>query len=231
MNKNTFVIGDVHGCYYTLQDLIAKLPKNADLVFLGDLCDKGNYSKDVIEFVSKNRYRCVLGNHDLYMIKYLKKSLQGEKNTWNTSKLFSGDRTVESYRESDENLIDEHLNWLKTLPSFLEIDNFFITHGFGLPFYQRRHKKKGQFMLRVNRLSSMKYVDDWEENCEEYDVVNIFGHDAFEKVTKGKNYYGIDTGCIYKNKLTAIELNSMRVVDVVFNYKDLKDNYKSELQQ
>ena len=37
MNKNTYIIGDVHGCFYTLQNLINKLPKYADIIFVGDL--------------------------------------------------------------------------------------------------------------------------------------------------------------------------------------------------
>jgi len=49
--KKTFVIGDVHGCFYTLMDLVKKLPKNSEMIFTGDLCDKGFYSKEVIEFV------------------------------------------------------------------------------------------------------------------------------------------------------------------------------------
>ena len=54
--SSTFVIGDVHGCYYTLMDLVDKLSKDADLIFVGDLCDKGLYTKEVIEFVKSNNY-------------------------------------------------------------------------------------------------------------------------------------------------------------------------------
>lgn len=53
---NTFVIGNVHGCYHTLLNLIQKLPSDAKLIFVGDLCDKGNYSEDVIEFIIQNNY-------------------------------------------------------------------------------------------------------------------------------------------------------------------------------
>ena len=221
MHNNTFVIGDVHGCYHTLQKLISKLPKDADLIFVGDLCDNGHYTKEVVEFVSSNKYRCVLGNHDLHMIKHLKECVNGKKCAWNTKELFSGDATVESYRVCSESLIDRHLVWLKSLPLFLEIDNYFITHGFGLPYYQRRQQKKYQFSLRVNRLTSTDVRDDWEKNYEEYDVVNIFGHDAYDEVQIGKNYYGIDTGCKYKNKLTAIELGSMEIIDVKFDDRDI----------
>lgn len=216
---DTFIIGDVHGCFHTLQNLVAKLPKDANLIFVGDLCDKGLHTKEVIEFVSKGGHRCVLGNHDLYMIKYLKRSLAGEVLTWSTHKLFAGDATVESYRNCDEKLIDDHLNWLKELPLFLEIDNYFITHGFGLPYHQRRCEKKYQLPLRVNRLSGAEYKADWEDYSN-YDIINIFGHDDYDDVQIGRNYYGIDTGCKYKKKLTAIELGSMRIVDAACDSRD-----------
>ena len=37
--NNKFVIGDVHGCYHTLLNLIKQLPLNAELIFVGDLFD------------------------------------------------------------------------------------------------------------------------------------------------------------------------------------------------
>ncbi|MCF6206614.1 MAG: metallophosphoesterase, partial [Sulfurovum sp.] len=62
-----YIIGDVHGCFYTLQKLIAKLPKEANLIFVGDLVDKGNFSKETVEFVMQNGYPCILGNHEHLM--------------------------------------------------------------------------------------------------------------------------------------------------------------------
>jgi hypothetical protein len=37
MNKQIYLIGDVHGCYDTLIALIAQLPENAKIIFCGDL--------------------------------------------------------------------------------------------------------------------------------------------------------------------------------------------------
>lgn len=36
-----YIIGDVHGCYDTLIALIKKLPEKAEIIFLGDLIDRG----------------------------------------------------------------------------------------------------------------------------------------------------------------------------------------------
>lgn len=65
-----YIIGDVHGEYDTLAALVEKLPKDADVVFVGDLIDRGAKSKEVIEFMRKNNYRSVLGNHEQLMIEY-----------------------------------------------------------------------------------------------------------------------------------------------------------------
>lgn len=42
------------------------------------------------------------------------------------------------------------------------------------------------------------------------------------EVQSAKNYYGIDTGCVYGNKLTAIELGSMRLYQQELLGKDVK---------
>lgn len=72
MEEQLYIIGDVHGCYKTLLSLIKKLPKNAKLCFVGDLCDRGKNSKEVIAFVKSNNYDCVLGNHELFLLRILK---------------------------------------------------------------------------------------------------------------------------------------------------------------
>lgn len=64
-------IGDVHGCAKTLQALVEKinLSKEDTLFLLGDLIDKGLYSKQVVDFVlqlKKENFNIlpVKGNHE-----------------------------------------------------------------------------------------------------------------------------------------------------------------------
>jgi serine/threonine protein phosphatase 1 len=63
--KNVWVIGDVHGEYDTLSKLLKKIPTGSEIVFVGDLIDRGKHSSDVVELVRKNNYKVVLGNHEL----------------------------------------------------------------------------------------------------------------------------------------------------------------------
>jgi len=220
----TYVVGDIHGCFNTLKNLVKKLPSDSDLIFVGDLCDRGKYSKEVIDFVMKNNYRCIRGNHEKYLIDHLEDVLFNDKRELNWLKpKWGGQATVDSYKNTSSSIIKKHLVWLKSLPSFILIeDKYFITHGYGLPYFMRRksHDEKIKLALMSNRIDDEKYKFDWEDYSK-YEVINIFGHCKFDEVLIGKNYYGIDTGCLDGGKLTAIELGSMRIIDEPLNYLDI----------
>lgn len=68
--KNTAFIGDVHGCNTLLLELLEKLDAKGikNLVFLGDLVDRGPQPYEVVETVYKlvleGKARAVVGNHD-----------------------------------------------------------------------------------------------------------------------------------------------------------------------
>ena len=66
-----YIIGDIHGCFETLSNLIARIKAsdtNPSFVFIGDYVDRGLRSKEVIEFLLnlEKQHSCVFlrGNHD-----------------------------------------------------------------------------------------------------------------------------------------------------------------------
>ncbi|MFN5847643.1 MAG: AAA family ATPase, partial [Chitinophagales bacterium] len=89
------IIGDVHGCFDELQELLLKLgysvnrteetennfgfsviaPENRKAIFVGDLVDRGpdspNVLRLVMSMVNSGVAYCVPGNHDLKLQKYL----------------------------------------------------------------------------------------------------------------------------------------------------------------
>jgi len=211
--ENMYVVGDVHGCFHTLKNLVARLPKDAELIFVGDLCDKGNFSKDVIDFVIQNNYACVKGNHEHLMEIYLEDAIFHDKHSpWSSDKRYGGMVTLQSYGEDHDKMLT-HLEWIKTLPVYLQVENYFITHGFALPFYEYRNNPDYYKDHLLNR-----YEEGMEIPNEE--VINIFGHCVFEEVVTGENFYGIDTGCSYGKKLTAIQLGTMQCIQEMMDPKD-----------
>ena len=201
--QNTYVVGDVHGCFYTLQNLIARLPHDAELIFVGDLCDKGNFSKDVIDFVIEKGYACVKGNHEHLMETYLEDVIFHDKHSpWSSDKRYGGIATLESYQDDHVKML-QHLEWISKLPMYIQVDKYFITHGFALPFYEHRNNPVYYKDYLLNR-----YEEGMEIRNEE--IINIFGHCVFNEVVTGENFYGIDTGCSYGKKLTAMHLGSMQ---------------------
>jgi predicted phosphodiesterase len=74
MGRN-IVIGDVHGCLAELVDLLAKLApaKDDQLIFLGDLVNRGPDSHGVVSLVrSLPNALSLLGNHELRLLQYRK---------------------------------------------------------------------------------------------------------------------------------------------------------------
>lgn len=220
--EKVYVISDVHGCYHTLLALLEKLPKNSELIFLGDLCDRGLYSKEVIEFVKSNNHTCILGNHDFYLLDNIEACLNGAQVRWNTKDYMGGKETIASYKK-DMSLLKEHLSWLKTLPQYILIDKYFISHAFCMPYFKRRDNKKNHHAMMTNRLSDeQEYIHDWEENWKSYDYLNIYGHESADEIVRKENYLCIDTACVYGGKLTALNLGTFHIIQQKLINKDVK---------
>lgn len=70
---STFIIGDIHGCYTKLIELIELIKfdvRRDQIIFVGDLVGRGKDSLEVIEYIislGNNAIR-VLGNHDLNLL-------------------------------------------------------------------------------------------------------------------------------------------------------------------
>jgi len=67
-----YVIGDVQGCFDSLQLLLERVdyqPQQDQLWFVGDLVNRGPKSLETLRFVkSLENCVCVLGNHDLHLL-------------------------------------------------------------------------------------------------------------------------------------------------------------------
>ena len=68
MTGRRIVVGDIHGCYDELMELLEKIGFGDDdwVYSVGDLITKGPKNKEVLElFMTDARFTAVIGNHDL----------------------------------------------------------------------------------------------------------------------------------------------------------------------
>lgn len=66
-----FVVGDIHGMFTSLEELLEKIsfnPKKDRLFCVGDMIDRGPESNRVIEFLDKPWFASVMGNHESMLL-------------------------------------------------------------------------------------------------------------------------------------------------------------------
>lgn len=111
------VIGDVHGRFDLLMELVNKLPYTNDLCFVGDVIDRGYQSKEVVDFIIKNNHKCVLGNHEEFLIEVFKDGINNpDKLTMKMWLMHGGYETLQSFSK---------INYLRN--SHVNVDNKFTV--------------------------------------------------------------------------------------------------------
>ncbi|MFS0516340.1 metallophosphoesterase family protein [Nostoc sp. UIC 10607] len=122
------VIGDVHGHYEGLMTLLEAIAPTSDdqIYFLGDLIDRGPHSSQVVNFVKRHNYPCLLGNHEQMLLNILtnERTSSPTMQAWLCS---GGQATVASYHEAP--IPDDHLDWFKSLPTYLDLGDIWLTHA------------------------------------------------------------------------------------------------------
>jgi len=209
----TYIIGDVHGEYQKLLALIAKLPKDARLIFVGDLIDRGLQSREVVSYVREHNHQVIRGNHEQFMIedgqKLIDRLLADEEvNMSNIWMFVGGIETLFSYgllkkhKESymfAKNLegiaqFQEDIAWMKALPLYVKMEN---PHNPNLPIVVS-HASIGDFWdLEESNYKNFEFyiTTNRKQPSAEAPIFNIYGHTNVAEVVIGKNFVSLDTGC------------------------------------
>lgn len=202
-----YAIGDIHGCLGPLKELIREINPSVEdkLIFIGDYIDRGPDSHGVIDFLialSVNR-NCVFirGNHEQMMIDYFSDKPDGK--LWPLNGM---EATLESYG-SIFSIPSYHLDFLEETIMFHEEGSFTFVHAGvkpGIPL--GKQKNKDLLWIRDEFIYSKKPLKE---------QVVIFGHTPMLSGLLFQKYkIGIDTGCVYGGKLSAIRLEDLKVFDI-----------------
>lgn len=117
----TWAIGDIHGCWLTLQRLLEKIEWNAaadELWLVGDLVNRGPSSLEVLRWAvdHDDHVTAVLGNHDLYLLARDCGVATGKESD-------TLDRILEA--PDCENLLE----WLRNRPLMHQFGRFVLVHA------------------------------------------------------------------------------------------------------
>jgi bis(5'-nucleosyl)-tetraphosphatase (symmetrical) len=253
-----YAVGDVQGCAPSLKALLKKLPKKSNLIFLGDLVNRGPDSlgalRQLKSLQESGRAECILGNHDLHLLA-IDAGLRKTK----------GLDTVDAILEAPDR--KELMNWIRNRPMALSNGKVLTVHAGVLPQWDlqqtiecaqevekalrsKTYKEflanmygntpnkwsnslKGYERLRLitNTLTRMRFCtpsgqmefeskEGLENGPKGYipwfnapkrktaDTLIYFGHWSTLGLLRRNNVIGLDTGCVWGGKLTALEIAS-----------------------
>jgi bis(5'-nucleosyl)-tetraphosphatase (symmetrical) len=222
--KRTIFVGDVHGCIDEFNELLRKLsydPKNDRLILLGDLIDRGPDSVAVVRKAREMKLECVMGNHEHKYVKWFR--TQGTRVDVYDKRAFYAD------------LSDQDITYINDMPLYVELEDVVAVHAGLKPGISISNQTKDDLMyLRYTdsdrKFISLKKINKlgkeatgakfWTEFWQGPKSV-VYGHNVhsyedplIEEVAPGIFCYGIDTGCCFGGRLTALIWETKEIVQV-----------------
>jgi bis(5'-nucleosyl)-tetraphosphatase (symmetrical) len=262
----TYAIGDIQGCAHQLTALLEKInaaAPDANLIFLGDLVNRGPQSLETLRMIRAmgDKAQAVLGNHDLHLLAVAEGIQKKNKSDTLNEILNAPDR-------------DELLDWLRRRPMALFEQGYLMLHAGVVPqwtaqqamacaheveaalrapdwtdflrqMYGNEPAKwddnlQGADRLRciVNTFTRIRYCEPdgtmefsikdsasgaaaekyrpWFDlpDRKSTDVTVVFGHWSTLGLMLQPNVIGLDTGCLWGGKLTALCLEDRSLIQV-----------------
>ncbi|MNO40131.1 Serine/threonine-protein phosphatase 1 [compost metagenome] len=232
------VISDIHGCYDELSELLSKvkyIPSEDQLILLGDYCDRGPKSKEVIEQVRRlvqqgNDVIALRGNHDQLFIDAMENN---ENAIWIEN---GGLSTIQSYVGKDwfktgfnypeynkakafiKMYYQHHIDFLKSLPLYAEDDRHLFTHAGIDPAYSGdlQSHPDNIFLWGTKQFISSDHL--LSKNV-------VFGHIPTKRIHAsadiwfGNKKIGMDGGCYFGYQLNCLEISHNK-----YKFYDIQKN-------
>lgn len=195
---NYLVIGDVHGCYYTFQNLITKYwdKENEVMIQLGDIIDRGRNSPKMVQLARQlcadfpEQVTFLKGNHEFEIIDHF---MNQPNHNWLRQ---CGDETLRQYVAEGIDCQSD-VSWMKGLPLFWENEHLFVSHAGIAEQATDPFKEDDGNSVLWNR-SPLKNIQK----------LQIIGHTPCDEPTcdARSHSWNIDTGAAYSGFLTGVKI-------------------------
>jgi serine/threonine protein phosphatase 1 len=220
LKERLFAIGDIHGCIDQLRELVESvigIRKQDRIVFLGDYIDRGNKSREVVDYIMNlqhNGYAVIplIGNHEWMLLEAY------EEDNRLINWIFNGGSSIlDSFGiKALKELSREYIDFFNSLRYYYIFENYIFVHaGFNDNISDTFNDYYDMIWTRRESYSNPVFKDK----------IIIHGHtpvtvEICRKMIDEKNrVINIDTGCVYSDitgygHLTAIEVFSMKLFSV-----------------
>ena len=213
--RDLLIVGDVHGCYYTLKKFVKKNwdPDTTLLIQVGDLVNKGPHSALCIAYWQKlekehpKRTLILRGNHEQFLLQSIKRPFLINPSSHIRKQIKKSQLNVKKIRK-----------WLNSLPLKWENEHILVTHA---------------GVARGNKdpyhPTSRKGVVFQRGPLENLGKVQVKGHsivDGHKPVFNAReNAWYIDTGAWTKTYLTGIRMSMEgELLEVLKQKRSSKDD-------
>ena len=202
----TIVVGDIHGCFDELIDLIKAAGLRADdrVIAVGDLICKGPKSVEVLElFINDERFSSVIGNHD----RRLRQRWRGEPVRLSKDQR-KALKELEFHRA-------RYFEFFRSLPYLVNLGSHLVVHAGVRPGVPLRR----QMAADLTEIRTMGADPSRRRGIRWYDVyrgpkIVLFGHWPARQPRVTRHAIGLDTGCVYGGRLTAFVIETSQFVSV-----------------
>lgn len=206
MAGRRIVVGDLHGCYDELIELLEKIGIGDDdrVICVGDLIAKGPKSKEVLElFMTDARFSTVIGNHDLAL-----------RRKWNGENIELKAAQKEAHKELRSEK-DAYASFFNRMPFTIDLGTHLVVHAGLRPNIELYSQTTGD-LTRIRTLGPDRESEDGTPWYHVYhgEKIVLFGHWPSPEPRRGRKAIGLDTGCVYGYNLTAYIIESDEFVTV-----------------
>jgi serine/threonine protein phosphatase 1 len=191
----TVVVGDIHGCYEELVELleVAHVRDDDLLLSIGDVVDRGPRPLEVIElFRTRPRSLVLMGNHERKHVREVFSYAQ------QITRLQLGARYAEC------------VAWMRTLPYYHETPEVRVVHAAmvpGVPLADQDEDVLAGTTSGEQKLAAQLGGGYWHERYHDATPI-VFGHHVVgrDALVTPNRVYGIDTGACHGGRLTALSV-------------------------
>jgi serine/threonine protein phosphatase 1 len=218
--QRVYAVGDIHGRRDLLDLLLARIdaddeargPADTRLIFLGDLVDRGNDSRGVVERLmalgrSSDNVTFLKGNHEELFVKVC----AGDARATGLFHRVGGRATMLSYGMSEDDydgadfgeltamitdhVPPSHIAFLDGFDDWMIVGDYLFVHAGIRP----------GLTIDEQEPSDLRWIrTEFTEDDSDHGLMVVHGHSITQTVDERANRIGVDTGAFASDVLTAI---------------------------